>query len=210
MDLDRITVWRQGRMEALAKKLGGKAPLGRALGYADGAYVGQMIRGDRPITEKTVAEAEALPGCAGWFKLTTSNVVPGPNVLGKVPLISWVRAGEPCETHDNFPPGIADDWLDCPVAHGPRTFCLEISGDSMDDGSADAYRDGEIIFVDPDARAEPGRDVVVRTPDNRATFKRLKHDQEGPYLLGLNGKKIVRVPDGTVFCGVVIFSGRRR
>lgn len=139
-----------------------------------------------------------------------SNTVQGPEIRGKVPLISWVRAGELCETHDNYQPGDADHWMDCPVPHGPRTYCLEISGDSMDDGGADAYRDGEIIFVDPDASPDPGRDVVVRTPDNKTTFKRLKEDTEGRYLLGLNGKKIVRVPEDTVFCGVVIFSGRRR
>ena len=139
-----------------------------------------------------------------------SNTSPGPEIRGKVPLISWVRAGELCETHDNYHPGDAEHWMDCPVPHGPRTYCLEISGDSMDDGGADAYRDGEIIFVDPDASPEPGRDVVVRTPDNKTTFKRLKEDTEGRYLLGLNGKKIVRVPEDTVFCGVVIFSGRRR
>lgn len=141
---------------------------------------------------------------------THSNTAPGPEIRGKVPLISWVRAGELCETHDNYHPGDAEHWMDCPVPHGPRTYCLEISGDSMDDGGADAYRDGEIIFVDPDASPDPGRDVVVRTPDNKTTFKRLKEDTEGRYLLGLNGKKIVRVPEDTVFCGVVIFSGRRR
>lgn len=138
------------------------------------------------------------------------NTSPGPNIRGQVPLISWVRAGELCESHDNYHPGDAEHWMDCPVPHGPRTYCLQISGDSMDDGGSDAYRDGEIIFVDPDASADPGRDVVVRTPDNKTTFKRLKEDQEGQYLLGLNGKKIVRVPEDTVFCGVVIFSGRRR
>jgi len=37
-----------------AHQLGGLAELGRALGYRDGAYVGQMIRGDRAISEKTL------------------------------------------------------------------------------------------------------------------------------------------------------------
>lgn len=59
--------WRQQRMVDLADRLGGRAPLGRALGYKDGAMVRQMIEGERPITEKTIAKAERLPGCAGWF-----------------------------------------------------------------------------------------------------------------------------------------------
>ena len=153
-------------------------------------------------------EGPMLPGAE--HQVTHSNTLPGPAIRGQVPLISWVRAGELCESHDNYHPGDAEHWMDCPVPHGPRTYCLQLSGDSMDDGGADAYRDGEIIFVDPDASADPGRDVVVRTPDNKTTFKRLKEDQEGRYLLALNGKKIVRVPEDTVFCGVVIFSGRRR
>ena len=88
--------------------------------------------------------------------------------------------------------------------------CLRVDGDSMDDGTSDGYREGEIIFVDPDADPLPGRDVVVRTAENKTTFKRLKEDSEGRYLLALNGKKIVRVPAGTHICGVVIFSGVKR
>lgn len=138
------------------------------------------------------------------------NVSPGPDIQGSVPLISWVRAGELCESPEGLNPADASDWFDCPVKHGPRTFCLRVDGDSMDDGTSDGYREGEIIFVDPDADPMPGRDVVVRSPENKTTFKRLKEDSEGRYLLALNGKKIVRVPEGTHYCGVVIFSGVRR
>lgn len=146
----------------------------------------------------------------GKKEATQTNVAPGPDIRGKVPLISWVRAGELCESPDLFQPGDADEWLYCPVPHSPSTFCLRVLGDSQDDGTPDGYRDGEIIFVDPDVTPIPGHDVVVRTPDAKMTFKRLKQDTDGLYLLGLNGKKIVRVPEGTVFCGVVIFSGVRR
>lgn len=54
--------WRRERMRALAKQSGGNAALGRALGWRDGAYVGQMIGGVRPITEKIIEKAEKLPG----------------------------------------------------------------------------------------------------------------------------------------------------
>ena len=46
---------------------GSKAGLGRALGYRDGAFVGQMLRGERPISEKTVDQIHAIPHLAGWF-----------------------------------------------------------------------------------------------------------------------------------------------
>lgn len=54
-------------MSQLAEKFGTRAKLGIALGYRDGAFVGQMISGHRPISEKTVEAAHALPGYAGWF-----------------------------------------------------------------------------------------------------------------------------------------------
>lgn len=65
-------------MAALAVKMRGRYALGRALGYRDGAYVGQMILGQRPITEKTIAKAEALKGpngerFRGWFSMDAAN-----------------------------------------------------------------------------------------------------------------------------------------
>ena len=59
--------WRRDRLALLATAKGGKAALGRMLGYKDGGFVGQMIDGHRPITEKTVSAAEKLPGAAHWF-----------------------------------------------------------------------------------------------------------------------------------------------
>lgn len=62
-----IQAWRRERLRALADKFGGKAELGRKFGHGDGAYVGQMLSGARPITEKLILKAEALPGCRDWF-----------------------------------------------------------------------------------------------------------------------------------------------
>lgn len=55
----------------------------------------------------------------------------------------------------------------------------------------------------------PNRDVVARTPDGKVTFKRLKEDSEGRYLLALNPAwpdRVIRCPEGTLICGVVIGS----
>jgi len=45
---------RKELLSQAAALLGGKSALGRRLGFRDGAFVGQMIRGERPITEKTM------------------------------------------------------------------------------------------------------------------------------------------------------------
>jgi len=50
LDADGRRAW----LRNAADQLGGLAALGRALGYRDGAYVGQMIRGERAISEKTL------------------------------------------------------------------------------------------------------------------------------------------------------------
>lgn len=75
---DETDKWRQQRMQDLSTKYDGNAPLGRALGYKDGAYVRQMIAGERAISEKTVKKAEKLPGCAGWFSQQAGGRVPPP------------------------------------------------------------------------------------------------------------------------------------
>ena len=68
MDADQLAEYRKKRLSDLADKYGGKKALGQALGYTDGAYVGQMIRGDRPITEKFLRQVEQhIPALAGWF-----------------------------------------------------------------------------------------------------------------------------------------------
>lgn len=48
---------------------GNKAELGRAMGWKDGAYVRQLVEGERPITEKLVAKIETMSAgkYRGWF-----------------------------------------------------------------------------------------------------------------------------------------------
>lgn len=59
--------WRKERLEALAKAIGGRPALAKLMGHANDSYIGQMIRGGRPITEKTVNLAEEVTGKFGWF-----------------------------------------------------------------------------------------------------------------------------------------------
>jgi len=137
------------------------------------------------------------------------NVSEGPQILGKVPLISWVKAGDLCEAIDIFQPGDAEDWLECPMPHGPNAFCLRVVGDSM----FPDYREGEIILVEPALTAQHGDDVVVRTPEGKTTFKRLQMTPDGTHLLAVNRdypNRIIEVPDDTHICGVVTASWMNR
>ncbi len=58
---------RRERLTKLAVEVGGYAALGRMLGYRDGAYVSQMSKGLRNISDAFVSQCEALHGFSGWF-----------------------------------------------------------------------------------------------------------------------------------------------
>jgi SOS-response transcriptional repressor LexA len=129
----------------------------------------------------------------------------------RVPLISWVRAGEWCESHDSFEPGDAEEWLDCPVEFSEHAFCLKVIGDSM--FAPGGYNEGEYILVDPAVRPRHGDDVVARTPEGKYTFKRLQITPEGTYLLALNPdhpNRKLEIPEDTHICGVVTASWKKR
>jgi hypothetical protein len=59
---------RKELLSQAAALLGGKSALGRRLGFRDGAFVGQMIRGERPITEKTMLALSRVNELAALFK----------------------------------------------------------------------------------------------------------------------------------------------
>lgn len=118
--------------------------------------------------------------------------MPGPLLRGRVPLISWVRAGHWDDTVDIFEPGIADERIDTTAAVGPHAFALRVRGDSMthpDDRRS--LPDGAIVICDPALvgpwEALHNRIVVAkRTDDQQATLKLLWFDGGTPFLRPLN------------------------
>jgi SOS-response transcriptional repressor LexA len=135
---------------------------------------------------------------------------PGPKIREQVPLITWdqARTWDPLMTPLNKDE--ARSWLACPAPHSDATFCIENNTETMDDGTRDGYREGDILFVDPEATPVADKDVIAILPSGKMLFRRLKEDGEGPYLLALNGRRIERWEEGTVIRGVVIFSGNFR
>jgi len=83
MSMEQVQKHRRKRLDAASEKAGGKAALGRLLGYKDGAFVGQMLRGERPVTEETVLKLEAKPGFRGWFSLSQQAQAVGLDVSGQ-------------------------------------------------------------------------------------------------------------------------------
>lgn len=148
---------------------------------------------------------ESRPMGSGAGLLEPSNVSEGPKLHGMVPLISWVQAGNWCEAIDTLPVGDAEEWLLCPRKHGPSTFALRVRGVSMEP----KYRDGAIIYVDPDRSADHLSNVVARLDDEaEVTFKQLIIEGDKKFLRPLNpdwpGPKLIEFNGNATICGVVI------
>lgn len=192
--------------------------LAKAIGASYGSAIGNIENRDGE-SRFTMELSKVLGVTVEWLRFGTEpkllnpgfddNISPGPDIRGKLPLISWVKAGEFCDVIDNFQPGDAEAWYPCPVSHGPNAYVLRVNGESM----SPEYRDGELIFIDQRGNYEHGDDVIVRSPDHKATFKRLQVTQEGTFLLAINPAwpdRIIKIPDDSQICGKVIFQGRPR
>lgn len=166
-----------------------------------GLYPDELLPGADPSPRAEPAKPDA-------------NVEPGPDIQGRVPLISWVQAGAWCEVIDNFAPGDAEEWLLCPISHSERTFVLRVRGESMfNPYGRPSFMDGDLIYVDPERPAEHGSLVVVRLDDEReATFKKLVIDGSRRYLKALNPawpQPMIEINGNATICGVVIFKGEK-
>ncbi len=136
-----------------------KTALGRRLGYRDGSFVGQMLRGDKPITETT------------WARLCELREVK-PFLSGSTPVYAL--------PHLLREPEVADAWAHSLLAHAmsdmqpmvsPRTlvwedlvtedihgqFILAIVGDAL----APLYLPGQSGIWEAGSEGRPGQPVLL-------------------------------------------------
>lgn len=175
-----------------------------------------LVTGKSSTTKKASDLAKALNVDVGWLltgvksKSQHNNIEAGPEVLGFIPLVSWVAAGKWGEVVDLYAVGDAERWVPCPVPHGERTFVLKVRGESMEP----EYRNGDWIFVDPSRQPENGSHVVVRMEDDQeATFKKLVIEGDRRYLVALNPawpERVIEIDKTATIVGTVIFSGTPR
>jgi len=106
-----------------------------------------------------------------------------PASVRRIPVISYIQAGEPREVVDAYTmgEGFATIGVDPDLADalGPHAFTLQIEGESM----LPDFRPGDLVIIDPDVSANPG-DVVAakRERDDSATLKKYRargEDAEG-------------------------------
>jgi len=169
----KMTETRTARLKAAIDKLcdGNANEFGRRLGYKDGAFIRQMITGNRPISEKTVIAVEALPGLRGWFSEATfdENVSPAPIGTRAIPLINYVQAGQLTDIGAAFT-GEAMEYLLTDLRLSEHAFALEIEGDSM----LPEFRSGDRVIIDQEVAPAPGDFVAARNGSEQATFKKYR------------------------------------
>lgn len=173
----------------------------------DASNLSRVERGTQAINSTILEPLLNILGVD--YQAPETNVEDGPRIRGLCPVISWVQAGAWREVVDIYAVGDAEEWLPCPVTHGPRTFVLRVRGESMyNPHGRPSFRDGDLIFVDPDRLPVHGSLVIMKLADSQeATFKQLINEGERSYLKPLNPswpEPIIIIGPGTELCGVVI------
>lgn len=180
------------------------------LGVAKGT-VSQWVNGIAEPSGRNATALTALLRCnSSWlfdgrgFPEKSVELELGPDLRGKVPLISWVQAG---------------NWLEMDVgevnpstyyAHtasvGPRAFALRVKGDSMTSYTGGkSIPEGSVVIVDPDILAEHGKVVVARLDDtSEATLKQFIVDGGQKMLKPFNhAYPVTPVEENCTVIGVV-------
>lgn len=213
--MDKYEYRRQQLLRLKEKKCDGViAKLAKRIGK-EPSYVSRLLYPEGKAGKKRIADdlIEAIEKAfPGWLNLvddreSASNLLPGPPLRGRVPVISWASAGQWEEIVDNSQPGQADDWIDTDAPIKRHTFALTVKGDSMEPD----FPNGSCIIVEPESQAENGDYVVVRQNGSEATFKQLVKDGSRVYLKPINPRyPILEMALDAEICGVVVEVVNRR
>lgn len=121
----------------------------------------------------------------------------------RVPLLTFAQVGRLADSTRLDQLSDATDWIEFPKKrHGVRTIAMRVAGESMEP----TYRNGDIVYVDPDVAPVHGKDVVVRL-GNEMILKRLVVEGERRFLKPLNKDwpdKFINVPPDARVVGVVV------
>ncbi|MCP4376078.1 MAG: S24 family peptidase [bacterium] len=123
-----------------------------------------------------------------------------PHGKGGIPIINEVSAGYPSDFTDlDYPPSVADEYVQCPDIHDPQAFAARVVGDSMEPD----YRQGDIVVFAPNTPAENGQNCFVRLDSGETTFKRVYQDTATTLRLQpLNDKHTTHIVPRTEVTGL--------
>jgi len=183
---------------------------------ADAGNLSRVERGKQGASQEILAKLFAALGISLSGVIDAATMRSGAENTGipssSVPVISWGHITQWMESMQSFKATDAEDWVPCPVQHGPRTFALRVSGESMLCArSPRSFRPGDFIYVDPDRAVVDGALVVAQLAQGgEPMFRQLFTEGGSRYLKALNDAwpdRIVKLGDGDSILGVVIFKG---
>ncbi|EBJ8402135.1 LexA family transcriptional regulator [Salmonella enterica] len=142
-----------------------------------------------------VPSGESLAKLAKYFNTSIDYILYGTEFEGnlitkmrRIPVISWVQAGQftECKAAEVF--SEVDKWVETSLRIGDSSFALEVKGDSMTNPNGfPTIPEGATVIVDPDAAPIHGKIVVARLDGtNEATVKKLVIDGPQKFLVPLN------------------------
>ncbi|HFD6847001.1 TPA: LexA family transcriptional regulator [Enterobacter hormaechei] len=142
-----------------------------------------------------IPNGESLFKLAKFFNTSIDYILYGTEFEGtlitkmrRVPVISWVQAGQftECKTADLL--SDVDKWVETSLRIGDSSFALEVKGDSMTNPNGlPTIPEGATVIVDPDVEPHHGKIVVARIDGtNEATVKKLVIDGPQKFLVPLN------------------------
>jgi SOS-response transcriptional repressor LexA len=211
---------RRSNLRLLIDESGGNGAFARITGKSP-SQLSQWLSGNRNLSHEAARGLEQSVGKPpGWLdtprnesaSAMCSNVDAPLRPVGAVPLISWVRAGNPMPAVEGLEPGDGIEWVPCPDRHSPTTFALRVVGDSMVASTPGAYSypEGSIIFCDPAQPAHIGSHVIASV-DGEVTFKVMHRRGERYLLRPLNPVyDEIEMTEGDSILAVVIGSYRGR
>jgi len=139
------------------------------------------------------------PGSAGGGG--GGNIGPAMPARRAIPVINSVTAGYPHDFTDlDYPPSVADEYVQCPEVDDPQAFSARVIGDSMEPN----YVEGDLITFFPSLPPRSGDDCFVRfASDGATTFKRFTLRPDGKIRLQpLNPRYPVEVYDPEEITGL--------
>ena len=151
---------------------GNKSAFARLMEYkGGGSYVGQMLRDEKPITEKTEYKIGQKIGDENWVRRYQERAAEGAtddaehvrygyeNPAKPVPVIGKTMGGIPDRIWDDEgrPTGITEEY-GVFATSDPQAFLCRVEGTSM----APRYQPGEFALVEPNVAPEIEDDVLVR------------------------------------------------
>ncbi|AHG75406.1 LexA family repressor/S24 family protease [Mannheimia varigena USDA-ARS-USMARC-1296] len=100
----------------------------------------------------------------------SSNIIPATIGTTKVPLISYIQAGQ-WTGIDDFRESCGDyEYILTDLDVSENAFALEIKGDSMNPD----FIEGDRVIIDPDVQPHAGEFVAAINGDYEATFKKYR------------------------------------